>query len=159
MSTRMKVVLITVIVAIPAFLLEPNSPLGGFWAPAPGTPEATGVQVPLFILLGLAEAIVLGFGVAFVFFGYGWLESIAKPNQVSVTLLRATYVSIAWILLNWWSHDSLHIHVGSDLNGLLAIEYGYHLTLMAAGLVAAWFFYRVLNPIRESSLATRAGRE
>ncbi len=149
MSTKVKVILITLIVAIPAFLMEPNGPLGGFWAPAPGNPEAEGIQIPLFILLGLAEALVLGFGVSFLFFGYGWLKSVARPQQVSTTLTKGTYVSVAWILVNWWSHDSWHIHNGLNLNGLLAIEYGYHLTLMGAGLIAAWFFYRVLNPFRQ----------
>ena len=150
MSTKVKVILITLIVAIPAFLMEPNGPFGGFWAPAPSNPEASGIQVPLFILLGIAEAVVLGFGISFIFFGYNWLKSVARPKQVSPALIRATYVSIAWVLVNWWSHDAWHIHNGLNLKGLLAIEYGYHLTLMGAGLIASWFFYKVLNPVKQA---------
>ncbi len=151
MSTKVKVALITIIVAIPAFLAAPNGPFGGFWAPTPDAPEAAGIQIPLFILLGIGEAVILGLGVSFVFFGYKWLKSVARPSQVSPTLTKATYVSIAWVLVNWWSHDSLHIHNGLNLNGLLAIEYGYHVTLMIAGVIAAWFFYKVLNPARQTS--------
>ncbi len=149
MSTKVKVALITIIVAIPAFLAEPNGPLGGFWAPTPDAPEAEGIQIPLFMLIGIAEAVLFGLGIAFLGFGYRWLKSVARPAQVSQTLTTATYVSIAWILLNWWSHDSLHIHNGLNLNGLLVIEYAYHTTLMLAGVITAWFFYKVLNPARQ----------
>ena len=151
MSTKAKVILITLIVAIPAFLAEPNGPLGGFWAPTPDAADPTGIQIPLFILLGIGEAVILGLGVAFVFFGYNWLKSVARPSQVSPSLVKATYVSIAWILLNWWSHDSLHIHYGLQLDKLLVIEYGYHVTLMIAGVISAWFFYKVMNPARQTS--------
>lgn len=153
MSNNLKVALITVVVAIPAFLLAPNGPLGGFWAPSPDVPDAEGMQIPLLMLLGVAEAMILGLGVAFLVFGYRWLKSVARPSNVSPRLVQATYVSIAWILINWWSHDSFHIHNGLDLNGLIAIEYGYHSTLMLAGVIAAWFFYRVLNPARQASKA------
>jgi hypothetical protein len=44
-------------------------------------------------------------------------------------------------------HDNLHIANGSDLGCLLAIEYGFHLTMMAAGLAVVW----ALLPAREAT--------
>ena len=41
---------------------------------------------------------------------------------------------------NWWMHDNLHVHTGLNIPGLLAIEYGFHVTLGVAGLVLAYLF-------------------
>ena len=142
MKTPVKVLLITLAVGIPVFLLEPNGPLGGFWEPHADLEDATGIQVPLFIILGVAEALLFGLGVAFVGFGYPLLNAI---RHTSNAWTKATYVSIAWMFLSWWAHGSLHVHNGSELNGLLAIEYGFHLTLMAAALIIAYFFLTTLR--------------
>jgi hypothetical protein len=137
---RAKWTVVTVVVAAFAFLTGVNGPLGPTvfgWRPAPTITAPTGVQLPLFVLLGLTEALAFGFGIAFLLFGYPWLRR-AGPAPASLT--RLAHLSIAWVLTNWWSHDSLHIANGTDLRGLLAIEYAYHLTLMLAGvLAAAWF--------------------
>jgi len=66
---------------------------------------------------------------------------------------RMTYtmfVSIAWFLLSWWPHDNLHLHNGLNLQGLLFIEYGFHVTLMLAGAVLAFCFVRLLRRSRPS---------
>lgn len=136
---KFKVVVVALLVGVLAFLTEPNGPLGAFWPPAPDVPEAVGVQIPLFMVLGFAEALVCGLGVAFLLFGY----SVVRNANVSPGLARAAHLSIAWILINWWAHDSLHLHNGMNLAGLLKIEYGFHVTLMAAGLTIAWFFLAV----------------
>ncbi|MGH2522515.1 MAG: hypothetical protein ACRDH2_08425 [Anaerolineales bacterium] len=39
----------------------------------------------------------------------------------------------------------MHTHIGWEYNGLLAIEYGFHVTLMIAGLVVAYFFLTLLR--------------
>jgi len=44
--------------------------------------------------------------------------SRSKGRAASPLLTRAAYVSIAWLLLNWWPHDSLHVHTGMELSGL-----------------------------------------
>ena len=64
---------------------------------------------------------------------------------------RAAHLSIAWLLSNWWPHDSLHIHNGLNLGGLLGIEYGFHITLMIAGLIVAYFFLTLLRQERAVS--------
>jgi hypothetical protein len=146
---KIRVLAVTLIVGIAAFLTEPNGPLGGFWIPAHDVPEAVGIQVPLFMALGLTEALVCGAGIAFLLFGY----SLVRFDNVSSRLARATHLSITWVMVNWWAHDSLHLHNGMDLSGLLKIEYGFHFTLMAAGLTLAWFF---LSVARRPAVVTSA---
>ncbi|HEV8224498.1 MAG TPA: hypothetical protein VGP74_04510, partial [Rubrobacteraceae bacterium] len=51
-----------------------------------------------------------------------------------------------WFLVSWWPHDNLHIHNGEDLQGLLYIEYGFHVTLMLAGIVLAYSLLTMLKP-------------
>jgi len=137
MKPRTKVVITTLGLAIVAFLAAPKGPLGEFWAPHPSVPEATGVQIPLFMLLGVVEALSFGLGVSFLIFGYPLVKAI---GPASAAMTRAAHLSIAWFLINWWPHDSLHIHNGLELNGLLALEYGFHVTLIIAAVILAYFF-------------------
>ena len=145
---RLKWVLVTVGLTLFAFLTGANGPLGEAvfgWRPAAGAPEPTAAQLPFFIVLALAEAVAFGFGVAFLLFGYPWMRA-AGPAPGGLT--RAAHVSIAWVLLNWWSHDSFHFANGLNLDGLLVIEYAYHVTLMVAGAVTAAWFSAVVRSYR-----------
>jgi hypothetical protein len=72
-------------------------------------------------------------------FGY----SLVRLDNMSPRLARAAHLSIAWVMVNWWAHDSLHLHNGMDLSGLLKIEDAFHSTLMAAGLTLARFLLPV----------------
>jgi hypothetical protein len=129
--------LLTIVLAAIAFVLSPNAPLGGFWSPHAHLPTPTAAQLPLLILLNVTEVVTFGIGVSFLFFGLPIMRAIAPA---SMGLTRAAQVSIAWLLLNWWPHDSLHVHNGLELGGLLVIEYVFHVTLMIAGVILAWFF-------------------
>ena len=60
MKTSIKIATITVVVALPAFLLEPHGPWGGFWPPSPAMPEPTAGLVPFLMVLGLFDALSLG---------------------------------------------------------------------------------------------------
>jgi hypothetical protein len=122
--------------------MAPNSPLGVFWDPHPDTPTPDGIQVPLFILLGLINALVLGLGISFLLFGYSLVSAIGCASR---SLTRAAHLSIGWVLVSWWLHDSLHMVIGMEPGGLLAIEYGFHVTLMMAGLTVAYFFVDALR--------------
>ncbi len=135
--TWIKVLALTVVLAVIAFATSPNAPLGAFWAPASDMPTPTATQIPLFILLNVTEALAFGLGISFLLFGYSAVRSISPASPL---LTRAAHVSIAWLLLNWWPHDSLHVHVGMALGGLLVIEYLFHITLMIAGVILAYFF-------------------
>lgn len=130
------------VVAVIAFLASPSGPLGGFWRPAADMPMPTAGQLPLLILLNLIEVLIFGLGIAFALFGYRLLRSARVASR---SLVLATYVSIVWLLVGWWPHDSLHIANGMSMNGLIAIEYGFHVTTMIAGAVVAAFFLAVLR--------------
>ena len=137
-----KWLVVTLVLAVIAFLASPNGPLGGFWRPSADFPQPTDAQLPLFILLNVAESLAFGFGISFLIFGYPLLQTIL-PASKGLTL--AAHLSIAWLLVNWWPHDSLHVANGMNLNGLLAIEYGFHVTLMVAGAILAFFFLALLR--------------
>lgn len=132
-----KWLLVTVVLAVIAFVASPNGPLGGFWRPSPDLPKPTDAQLPLFILLNAAEAVAFGLGIAFLIFGYPLIRAIAP---VSKRLTFWAFLSVAWLLFNWWPHDSLHVANGTNMSGLLGIEYVFHVTLIVAGAILASFF-------------------
>jgi hypothetical protein len=142
MKTWHKVLILTLVLGAVTFAASPNGPLGGFWRPAPDVPAPTSAQLPLFILLNLAEVVTFGLGISFLAFGYPMVRAISPASE---TLTRAAHLSIVWLLANWWPHDSLHIFNGFNLTGLLGIEYGFHITLMLAGVVLAYFFITLLR--------------
>ena len=137
-----KWLIVTLVVAVMAFSASPNGPLGTFWRPSPEVPHPAGVQLPLLVLLNLAEVVTFGLGVSFLIFGYPLVQS-TLPASKGLTL--AAYLSIGWLLANWWPHDSLHVANGLRLNGLIEIEYGCHIPLMGAGAILAYFFVTLLR--------------
>ena len=136
-------VVVTVVLTVIAVLANPNGPLGSFWQASPdlGTPPST--LLPLFILFQIIEGLAFGFGIAFLIFGYPLVQAI---SPASASLTRSAHLSIAWLLLSWWPHDSMHIHNGmSNMSGLLMIEYAFHVTAIIAGLILVRFFLTLLR--------------
>jgi hypothetical protein len=132
-----KVFLVTITLAVPAMMFGRV-----IWPPAEGGPAPTAGQIPFFIFLAAAEAVAFGLGVSFLAFGFGPIRRAAGGSTLWAWLM---YVSIGWLLVSWWPHDNLHIHNGENLQGLLYIEFGFHLTLMAAGVVLAYAFLAMLR--------------
>lgn len=133
---------VTLVLAVIAFLASPNAPMGGFWRPSADFPPPTDAQLPFFVLLNVAESLAFGFGISFLIFGYSLMQNTLAASR---RLTLAAHLAISWLLFSWWPHDSLHAAVGTNLNGLLAIEYGFHVTLMATGVILAFFFLAVLR--------------
>jgi len=104
--------------------------------------EFTQEQLPFLVLLSLLESLAFGAGIAFIFFGWPLMAKISPKNAA---LKKLTFISIAWSLISWWPHDSLHAANGINTEGLLLIEYGFHVTLMAAAAVIAYYFYSMLK--------------
>jgi len=112
------------------------------WVAPVGALEPPGDLLPMFIVLSVLESVLFGVGLSFLLFGYGLLARSRQP----LALTYGAYVATAWLLVSWWPHDNLHrVTVAGNWRGLLGIEYGFHLTLMVAGLVTAFFFFRVLG--------------
>lgn len=139
MRARIAVPLITLAVGIPAFLLGPV-----IWPPYMGDlPTPSGAQLPLFILIFIVEALLFGLGVAFLVFGLPLVSRAAARVGMNPW---PVYLAIAWQLVSWWPHDNLHLSTPiENLNGLLMIEYGFHVTLMLSALVVARFFFATLR--------------
>ena len=134
---KTKVVLVTLVVGILAFLLAPNAPLTIWPKPAELMPPPTPTEVNLFMLLGVFDALSLGLGIACLIFGWPLVEQVAAPSRGRAVII---YVSTVWFLGNWWVHDALHIVNGMNPTGLLRIEYGFHVTLIIAGAALAYAF-------------------
>lgn len=122
------------VIAVISFLASPNGPLGGFWRPASMTPIPTSLQLPFFMILNLAESLTFALAVVLL------LTSFPKKAFSPLTLnqTKLAFLSLIWFLGNWWAHDSLHIHNGMNLQGLLYIEYGFHLTMMLSAAYLLW---------------------
>ena len=134
----MKVLVVTVLCAIAALVLDPI-----LWHRAEGMPEPSAGLLPFFIVLSVIEAITFGLGVSFLVFG---LPLVRKVSGGSGPLTWATYLSIGWLSISWWPHDNFHQSVAmGDMRGLLYIEYGFHVTLIIAGLIVAYFFLSSLR--------------
>jgi hypothetical protein len=130
MSTRTKATLLTIALAGAAFFLSPV-----IWPVSPDFPEPTSTQLPFFAALAVAEALLFGLGISLLVFGGRLARRTSRPARATVAL-----VCIAWLLASWWPHIGFHLHSGFDMQALLLIDYGFHLTLMAAGVILAYLF-------------------
>lgn len=140
MKLRTKAILVTLGVAVPALLAGP------VLFPPSDAISPTPVQMALLFPIFIFEAIALGLGV--VFLAYGW-PLVRRVVGDSRRLALATYVSSGWLLANWWLHDNLHISNGLEINALIAIDWAFHTTLIAAGAVVAYAF---LDSLRQGRL-------
>ena len=114
------------------------------WKPAADMPNPTSSQVPFFIILSIIESLSLGIAVSFLFFGKKIVDKVVPKSKRQAW---AVYIATAWLLGNWWVHDSLHMANGMNLQGLLYIEYTFHVTLIIAGATLAYaFFHPFLTP-------------
>ncbi len=126
-------------VAVPAFLWSAGSPAGGWWhvwpwqgAMAGSRPQGAALVVAAGV--GLAEAAALGLAVAFLAFAWPAVRRTWPSRPMAV----AQYASAAWMLGNWWIHDNLHYVNGLNMDGLLVIVVGFHLTLVVAAAVLCY---------------------
>ncbi|HVF98504.1 MAG TPA: hypothetical protein VND68_01590 [Chloroflexia bacterium] len=161
MKTWMKVLLITLPVALVSL------PLGQMlWAPASdGTHEEmamSGLMLLGFIGVGVFEGLALGIGISFLVLGLPVVRRLAAATG-SGALAWSAFASIIWFLVSWWPHDGLHRSMGDDMAALLAVEYAFHVTLIAAGAILAYAFVRaasrlLANGQSEPALAYRGAR-
>ena len=125
---------IGILIAIVSFLANPHGPLGGFWRPDTMSPEPTSLQLPFFLLLNALESITFASAVVLLIFHFP--KKALTPLTLNQT--RMAFLSLLWFLGNWWAHDSLHIHIGMNLQNLLYIEYVFHVTMMLAAAYLLW---------------------
>jgi hypothetical protein len=140
-----RVTLVTVVLGIAAMALGPI-----LWPIAEGGPQPTAGQLVFFILLEAIQSLALGLGVSFLLFG---LPTMRRASPSSKLMAWAMYLSIGWLLVSWWPHGHLHQVVGENLQGLLYIEYGFHVTTIICVEVLAYGFVSLLR--QQSKPTTR----
>lgn len=129
---------VTLVFGLLAFLASPNAPLGHIWGHEAPNMNPTGLQKVLFILLSIIQSFAFGLGIAFLIFGQPYINAILHGNK---NLSIATYLAMAWSLMSWWPHTNFHQTLeAGNLSGLLAIEYGFHVTLIFGALIIVVFF-------------------
>jgi len=138
-----KVTLVTIVLGVATMALGPV-----LWPIAEGGAQPTAGQLFLFIALEAIQSLAFGLGISFFLFG---LPTVRRVSPNLRLLGWAMYLSIGWLLVSWWPHGNLHRVVGENLQGLLYIEYGFHVTLIIGAVVLA---YGVLALLRQQSQAT-----
>ncbi|HEU5098012.1 MAG TPA: hypothetical protein VFU22_03135 [Roseiflexaceae bacterium] len=140
MKTWHKVLLITLITAVPAFILAPM-----LWRPDPHGDTPVGLQLLLFMVLAGLDALTFGLGVAFICYGLPLIRRVTDESRARTWI---TFIATAWLLISWWPHDNMHKHNGMNLNGLLVIDYVFHVSMMVAGVILAYNLVRALQSTR-----------
>ena len=122
MRTWVKVLILTVLIAVPAMMLGPV-----IWPTPEGGAAPTAGQMPYFIVLVLWDGVLLGLGISFLLFGWPVIRDVSPDSRARA---YAMYLSIGWLMASWWPHFNLHRHNEADnLQGLLYIDYGFHVHL------------------------------
>ena len=151
MRTWVKVSIITVLISVPAMMLGPV-----IWPNPEGAATPTAAQLPYFLLLALWDGVLLGLGISFLLFGWPVIRRVSPDSR---TRAYAMYLSIGWLMVSWWPHLNLHRHNEADnLQGLLYIDYGFHVPLMIAAIVLAYSFISIARGrmARETNFAEGA---
>ena len=110
------------------------------WRTPPGVATPPPSMLPILIPISVViPALAFGLGVAFVLLG----RQLIRTNRPSA-LSRASLVSIAWLLTNWWPHSNFH-RVSNGWANLVAVDYFFHTTVIIASCIVAVFFLSVLR--------------
>ena len=137
---RLRWAAVTIVVAaaaVPLSFVLWRTPLGV------ATPPAG--LLPFFVPIGVViPALSLGLGVAFGLFG----RKLLPTNQPSA-LSSASFVSITWLLVNWWPHSNFH-RVANGWANVVVIDYVFHTTVIVATCVVAAFFLSVMRERQNS---------
>ncbi len=144
-------VLVTVVGAFVAMVFGPQGPAGGFWGATPGEEMGiTGGLAGAFMAYGLIEAVVFGFGLAWLAFGAKALRDSGRPGATAV------YLAVGWGLVSWWPHGGLHQGIGEgNPAALVGIEFGFHVTMfLAVAVIASYVWRTVKSSEREAVAAT-----
>jgi hypothetical protein len=146
MKRWMKVSIVTLMVAVPAFVLGPV-----LFPPADVGSEPSAAQIPFFMFLGAADAILLGLGVSFLVFGLPVLRKVSPDSRLRAW---AMYLAIGYLMVSWWPHLNLHISTPIDnWQMLLYIDFLFHLPLEIAGVVLAYCAFSIFMSWRGGKLA------
>jgi hypothetical protein len=143
MSKRL-IVALTVGLAIPAFVLSRV-----IWPDPPGTAAPPPGLLPLLMVPAIFEALAFGAGIAFLI-SAGRALVRRQADRLSV----AAYVSAAWALVSWWPHSNMH-RANTTLEGLVLIDWTFHLTLIVGAVVIGTYLYTTI--VQQRTVAVDRG--
>lgn len=136
MKTTFKAAIIVVLSATFGLLFSPFGPIGSRVWPEPNNVVVpTAMQSNLLLGYTLLGGIAMGLALAFLVLGWGYTKRTfaGRPR-----LAALVHVSVVWILGNFWVHDNLHLVNGLNVDGIIAIDYTFHSTIMLATLVTMY---------------------
>jgi hypothetical protein len=137
MSKSWQMFLMTAVIGVAAFFAGPI-----IWPMSSQVPAPPPNLLPAYIAISLLEALAFGFAVAFAAFGWPAIRDLRLGTR---WLNKMLFVTLCWFMGNWWIHDNLHMHVGLDMSRLVYIEYAFHLTLLACGVIVALSLMRLAS--------------
>jgi hypothetical protein len=135
MKPWITVLLVTLVVAVPAFVLGPV-----LFPPAEVGIEPTAGQIPYFVLLAAWAAVFVGLGVAFLLFGMPVLRKVSPDSSVRAWVM---YLSIGFLTVSWWPPLNMYASNGIDFQGLLYPGYGFHVPLMISAAALIYCFISI----------------
>jgi hypothetical protein len=141
------VVALTVGLAIPTFALSRV-----IWPNPPGAAVPPRGLLPFLMVPAVFESLAFGAGVAFLLAAG---RSVLGNTQLR-GLTLAAYASAGWALVSWWPHSNMH-RANTSFEGLVVIDWTFHLTLIAGAAIISVFLYRTLRD--EQSVARRESRD
>ena len=133
--SKQLIVALTVGLAIPAFVLSRI-----IWPDPPGAAVPPPGLVPLLMVPAAFEALAFGAGVVFLV-AVG--RAVIRGSRGS-RLALAAYASAGWALVSWTPHSNLH-RVNTTFEGLVLIDWVFHLTLIAGAAVIGLYLYQTLS--------------
>ena len=134
-QTKFLPVLVTLVASVGSFVLSRV-----IWPDLPNMPMPMGAQLPLLIAVGIVESLAFGVGVSFIIFAWGFMKGRSVEDWL-------VFFSAAWLLISWWPHDNLHrITPMGDYWGLIRLEWGFHITLIIAGVIVASQLWKEYMP-------------
>lgn len=130
MNSRVgRMLFLTIVIGVAAFVTGPR-----IWPMGPDVPMPPANLLPGYIALSAIEALAFGFAVAFAVSGW---PVVGGLDLGAPWLNRLLFVTLCWVIGNWWMHDNLHMHNGLNMHGLLFIEVGFHISMLACAVSLA----------------------
>jgi hypothetical protein len=127
MSRLRQMLVLTVVIGAAAFVTGPK-----IWPMGHDVPMPPANLLPAYIAFAAVEALAFGFAAAFAVLGW---PAIRDLRLGAGWLNKLLFVTLIWFMGNWWLHDNLHMHVGLDMRRLVYIEYGFHGSMLACGVI------------------------
>lgn len=122
---------LTVVLTVGTFILSRI-----IWPDVPGMPAPLGAQLPLLMAVSAIESLGFGIGIAFLVSLWGFMRGRGTDDWLAL-------LSAAWLLISWWPHDNMHrVMMMGDYWQLIRLEWGFHVTLIVAGVIVASFIWK-----------------